>query len=64
VYPHKKALDEIKQYESWLRESESDRAARLDQINQYDIWLKESQAEVQKFKSSLIYKVGRRLGIF
>lgn len=78
LYPHKKALDDIKQYEAWLKESEKDRAARLDQVHQYDIWLKESQAEVKelqdaitelqdeltKFRSSLIYRVGRRLGIF
>ena len=70
-YPHKKALDEIKQYEVWLKESESDRAARLDQVNQYDVWLKESQADfrelqdqLEKIRSSLIYKVGRRLRLF
>jgi FkbM family methyltransferase len=71
LYPHKKALDEIKQYESWLKESESDRAARLDQINQYDIWLKEARAEIvrlqqqlERFSGSLVYKAGRRLGMF
>ena len=71
LYHHKKALDEIKQYEVWLKESESDRAARLDQVNQYDIWLKESQAELrelqdklEKIRSSLIYKLGKRLGLF
>lgn len=64
LYDHKKALDDIRQYEVWLKEAETDRAARLDQVHQYDIWLKESQAELKKFKSSLIYKVGRRLGLF
>lgn len=64
LYPHKKLLDEIKQYEVWLKESESDRAARLDQVHQYELWLKESQAEVKKLKNSFIYKVGRRLGMF
>jgi 2-polyprenyl-3-methyl-5-hydroxy-6-metoxy-1,4-benzoquinol methylase len=54
-----------------LQESESDRAARLEQIHQYDIWLKESQAEVKilqakqaKLNNSLIYKVGKKIGLF
>jgi FkbM family methyltransferase len=64
LYDHKKALDDIKQYEVWLKEAETDRAARLDQVHQYDIWLKESQAELKKFRNSLIYRVGRRLGLF
>jgi 2-polyprenyl-3-methyl-5-hydroxy-6-metoxy-1,4-benzoquinol methylase len=46
-----------------LQESESDRAARLDQIHQYDIWLKECQAELEKVRSSLLYKFGKSLGI-
>jgi len=53
LYHHNKALDEIKQYEVWLKESESDRAARLEQINQYDIWLKESQAELKESQAKL-----------
>lgn len=64
-------LDQVNQYAAWLEEAESDRAARLDQINQYDLWLKMSQAELQKsevelqkIKSSLIYKIGKRLGMF
>lgn len=77
LYPHKKALDEIRQYDVWLKESQEDSAARLQQINQYETWLKESQAEVvalqdqvvvlqdqlEKIKRSLVYKVGRRLRV-
>jgi len=69
---------ECRNLNNHLQESESDRAARLDQVHQYDIWLKESQAmvnelqagvnelraELTKFNSSLIYKIGRRLGMF
>lgn len=75
LYPHKKALDQIKQCEAWLKESENDRAARLAQINQYDLWLKELQNEIKQYdlwlkeslseleriKSSFLYKVGKRL---
>jgi FkbM family methyltransferase len=64
LYDYKKALDDIKQYEIWLKESENDRAARLEQIKQYQIWLEESQARVKKLKNSLFYKVAKRLGLF
>lgn len=77
-YSHKKALDELRQYDAWLKESEKDRTARWEQINQYDMWLKESQRQLsetqralnemrdkfEKITGSFIYKAAKRMGIF
>ena len=64
-------LDQVYQYDIWLKESQSElkelqRVLRKSQseLEELQRVLRESQSELGKIKSSLIYKVGRRLGLF